>query len=158
MTPALCSDSAAVRIVAPSGIVTLAGAPSPPHPAEANTIETKTAQPALARTPQHMLQQYRGGQRIDIATSVLGSAAEFVHGTARRGGRVPLIDQLDGQARPPLQLDGDPTHFRGAIRIVAVLIQRKAEDEASGVELPGALDELGDRRALAPTPGKEACW
>src|SRR5688572_20189067 len=96
-TSARASDSAATRIDAPGGMVTRAGGPSPP-PHEARSAR------ALPDASQRMLQEYRGGQGVDVAGAILRLAAHLTDGAAGRGRGESLVHQLDGETGALLEL------------------------------------------------------
>src|SRR5437870_4889475 len=155
MTPALCSDSAAERIVAPGGMVTRAGSVSLGAQPSSSPVASATAI-LLARAPQRMLQKHGGGQRVDVTRPVLRIAADLPHGATRLGRRVTLVDELHRQTRTPLEFERDDTNFLGAGRVIALSVERQSDHEGRRLQLPGASDQLCDRRSLAGASRNEA--
>src|SRR5262245_58809577 len=103
MTPARFSESLMTRIDAPSGTVTRTlGASEPPHaivPSAASAISaTRPRLIAVSpRTSQSMLQQYRGGEGVDISAAFLRLAPELVHRSTGSSRREALVNELHGK-------------------------------------------------------------
>ena len=96
-TPALASESAATRSVAPCGIVTRTGVPLPePHAmiVSATLIAARDRQPRFIGRlcpVEHLLKEYRRGERVDVAFATTRRAAHLAYGAKRRGRRIPLV-------------------------------------------------------------------
>jgi hypothetical protein len=124
-------------MLAPGGMVTRTGAPPEALQAAAATIAVmhapRTARAHLPHTGERMLKKYRRGERVDIALSTTGRPAHLANGPKGGRGGVPLVNQLDGEARPLGQGFGDGPDLDGSGRFVPVAVQRQAEDEAPGL-------------------------
>jgi hypothetical protein len=103
-----------------------------------------------------MLQQHGGSDRIDISLASACRATHLAHGAKSGGGREPLIHETHRKARAFLQLGGDVPDFGGAWRVVAILVERKTDDEAVGLELSASSNHLCDGRALSGAADDEA--
>src|SRR6185503_21231258 len=168
MTPAFASESLAMRSVAPGGIATRTAAPVPlPHAATMAHIVVATTPRTMRRTrwtryapsareTQRMLQQHRGGKRVDIALAAFGRSAHLAHGTKRGGGGVALVHEIHGHAGALRELEGDGARFGGARRLVAVAVERQSHHEPACLQRHGATNDLGDRRPLARSPHDHA--
>jgi hypothetical protein len=55
-----------------------------------------------------------------------------------------------------VQFLGYPSHFRRALRVVSVFVERQPQDKPTCPERNRSPHELGDRRSLAGTPQNEA--
>src|SRR5256885_10398784 len=106
MTPAFASESLAMRMFAPGGIVTRTGAPVPlPHDASthaaASTRDAPRADPTIERglsavrglagTTQRMLKKHRRREGVDVTLAASRRAAHLAHGAQRGRRRVALI-------------------------------------------------------------------
>src|SRR5512142_1801329 len=93
-SPARCRLSAAVRTLAPGGMVTFTTGPRvpPPHAASdaahhaARTARRAPTPQPLRRESQCMLQKYGGRERVHIALAPARRAAHLTHRAQRRGG------------------------------------------------------------------------
>jgi hypothetical protein len=103
-----------------------------------------------------MLQQDGGGDGIDISLASARGSTHFANGAKSGGGREPLVHETHREAGSFLQLRGNVTDFGGAGGVVAILIERQADDEALCLELGAAANHLGDRRALSGAAHDEA--
>src|SRR6185437_12133332 len=133
-TPALASDSAATRMLAPGGIVTRTFAPPPQAAASASSAPAASDAARVRRRLRstlckRMLQENGRGKRVDVFLSAARRAAHLANGAERDGGRVSFIDQLDGKPRALRQLGGHGARLRGARRLVAVAVERQAHHE-----------------------------
>src|SRR5512140_1431134 len=148
-SPARCRLSAAVRTLAPGGIVTFTTGPRalPPHAASdavhsARSAARRTRARQLAARPyaarlltelrnesQRMLKKNRGGQRVDIALAAASGAAHLAHRAQSGGGGVSLIHERHGKPRSLLELGRDLSRLDRARRVVAAIIERKSDHE-----------------------------
>ena len=105
-----------------------------------------------------MLEEHSGSDGIDISLSSSSRAAHLTNGAKRRRSREPLVHETHGEAGAFLQLGGDVASFRGAGRILAILVERQADDKRLHVQFGATSDYLGDRRSLAASAFDEAGW
>jgi hypothetical protein len=103
-----------------------------------------------------MLQQYGCGECIDISFPMTRRTTHLADGALRGSGRVPLIDQLDGEASAALQFFGDVPHLERAFRIPSILVERQSDNEAARLECSCAANELSNWRTLACASKNEA--
>ena len=96
-----------------------------------------------------MLQEHGGGERVDIPLAATSRATHFANRAKRGSGREPLVNETRREARAFLQLGRDVTRFDGSRRVVAILVQREADNESLDLQLPATPNHLGDRRAFA---------
>ena len=80
-----------------------------------------------------MLEQNGRGERVDIACSVLRSAADLAHGAQRGRGGEPLVDQHDRKPGPRRELRGrsSANFARRAASRRRCFVERKSDDEAA---------------------------
>ena len=102
-----------------------------------------------------MLQEHGGRERVDIALATTGGPTHLANGAKRGRSGEPLVNETRGKACPFLQLGGNVPSLGGAGRVVAILVEWKADDEAFDLELLTAPNHLRDRRAFAPAPQDE---
>src|SRR5215207_3422017 len=111
ITPALASESAASRKLAPGGMTTRTGGPSSPggpHD-ESDPAPMSTAASRAARASRHAVRRSAApGEGIDVALPPAGGAPHLADRAKRRRGGEPLVDELRGQPGAVLQLAGDP--------------------------------------------------
>src|SRR5450755_2336431 len=61
----------------------------------------------LRSESKRMLQEYRGGERVDVALAPARRSAQLAHRAQRGRGSVPLVDQPHRKTRPLFQLRRD---------------------------------------------------
>jgi hypothetical protein len=98
-----------------------------------------------------MLQEHGGREGIDITLTATGRPTQFADGAKGGSGRIPLVHETHGEARPFLQFRRDVPDLHGAGRFVTVFVERQADDEAFDLELLAPPNHLGDRRPLTAT-------
>jgi hypothetical protein len=144
----------------PDGMLTRTLPPldEPPHPATtANAITHATpATRSLTWKRERMLEEHSSSDGIDISLSSSSRATHLTNGAERRGGREPLVHETHGKTGSFLQLGGNVACLDGAGRILAILVEGKANDKALHLELHAAPNHLGDRRPFAAPALDEA--
>jgi hypothetical protein len=161
-TPARESDSAAVLKLEPAGIITrvLPLRVEPPQPATtvSAAVHTVAAIRRLTWERERMLEEHSGSDGIDISFSSSSRATHLTNSPKGRRGREPLVHETHGHASAFLQLGSDVACLDGARRVLAVLIERQADDESLDGELVASPNHFGDRRSLAAAAFDEAGW
>src|SRR5665213_1654390 len=167
-SPARCRLSAAVRRLAPGGMVTFTRVPTLLLSHAATARVTASARPAAAsarralqalrREAKRMLKQDRGGERIDVALPAARGATHLLHRAQRRYGGIALVHQRHGQSRSLLQLRRDLLRLDRARRVVAAIIQREPHHERRRLGRLRAPHDLRDWRTLARAAQNETGW
>src|SRR5215208_1856095 len=170
-TPARSSDSAAARMLDPGGMTTRIGAPDPPPPPHAASVVRQQSAAAAAAgaaarrgaprrrsagEEQGMLEEHGGGEGVHVALAAPRRPAHLADRAERRRGRESLVDEPHREPRALLELRRDVARLGGALGLVAVLVERKADHEPAGLQLLRAPDDLRHRRALAGAAHDEA--
>jgi hypothetical protein len=153
-TPARARESTAAPKLDPAGIITRVVRVL--EPVHAAVSASAAIQPRLTWKRERMLQQDGGGDCIDISLASARGSTHFAHGAKSGGGREPLVHETHGQTGSFLQLGGDPADFGGAWAVVAVLIEREADDEPFRLELACATNHLRYRWALSGSADDKA--
>ena len=103
-----------------------------------------------------MLEEHRGRDGIDISFPPPCGSTHLTNGAEGRRGREPLVHETHGKTGSFLQLGGNVACLDGAGRILAILVERKANHIALHLELHAAPNHLGDRRPFAAPALDEA--
>jgi hypothetical protein len=103
-----------------------------------------------------MLEKNGGGEGIDIAAPASRRSVHVANGTLGCGRRESFIDEADRQAGPPRDLGSYRADFDRSWRVIALLIERKPEDESPGIDLVRPRDDLCDRGTLSRTAEQES--
>ena len=75
-------------------------------------------------------------------------ATHVVDGPERGSGGEALVDELDRQSRPPVQILGEAPHVGRALGILSILIERQSNHKAPSLQRGRATNDLRDRYAL----------
>ena len=160
MTPACARESIALLKLEPAGIVTRTVPPRDEPVHAPLTTSAAVHRPPMRRRltwkRERMLEQNSGGHGIDVPLAASRRAAHFADGTERRRSREPLVHETHGKTGSSLQLGGNVACLDGAGRILAILVERKANHIALHLELNTAPNHLGDRRPFAAPALNEA--
>jgi hypothetical protein len=103
-----------------------------------------------------MLEQDGRGNGIDISFAAPSGPTHLADRAKRSGGGEPLIYETDGKLGSFLYFRRDHSDLGGARGVVAVRIQRQANDVAFDAELGTAANHFGDRRTFATAPLDES--
>src|SRR6478672_7715668 len=113
-SPARCRLSAALRTLAPGGMVTFTTVPRAPLPHAASTARRTRAWRRLRRESQGMLQQYGRRECVDVAFAPARRATHLAHRAQGGGSGVSLVHECDRKAGAPLELGRDTSSLDGA--------------------------------------------
>ena len=98
-----------------------------------------------------MLQEDGCCQRINFSFPITRRSTHFANCSKRGGSCKAFIDQLDRKSRSSLQFFSKSTNVGGALRVVAILVERQAQHKAARLERGSASNEFRDRHPLSRT-------
>ena len=126
MILARASESTAALKLDPAGIVTRMGPPfDEPQPVPAAISAAATAGiHRLTRKGERMLQEDGGREGVDVPSAAASGPAELANGAKRDGGRVALVHETHGKARPFLELGRNVADFGGTRGVVPIRVER----------------------------------
>jgi hypothetical protein len=95
-----------------------------------------------------VLQQHRRGESVDVSFPTAPGTTHLPDGSLRRRGREAFVHEPHGEAASFAQQRSDATSLCAPLRLVAFLVKRKANDEASRFERSCLLEYFVDGRTL----------
>lgn len=95
-----------------------------------------------------MLEEYGGGECIDIVLTPPGGSALFPDGPEGERGGEPLVPELDGKAALLLDQTGKFPGRAGALAVAAIEGEGEADDQADRLVSGEQLEKSGHGEAL----------
>jgi len=105
-----------------------------------------------------MLEQHRGGQRVDITLPSSRRATHFPDGALRGRGREAFVHETHRKSAPFAKEHGDTPTLIAPFGILSFLVQRKPDHKAFCLELAGAVQDLADGWTFPRPPRDVPDW
>src|ERR1700674_2595803 len=153
---ALDSESAASAKLAPLGMITRVDAPYGfcPHAASTKHPAANAARSSV-RNIEGVLQKNRRGERVNVAFPTACGFSHLSYCTQCCRRSESFIIKTNGHATTFRDFCPQSPHFGGPIGLVALSVERKAQNEPYGLQLRSAREDLCDRWPLAFAPRNE---